>query len=61
MSDRPTTIIVRCLDCVRDENTPWLPLILREICPECARATVARHLQNHPSHRCSVTGTEEPA
>lgn len=48
-------LVVRCLDCVRDEAHLHLPLLWRVgTCSECAATSVLNHLVEHPGHRCEV-------
>jgi hypothetical protein len=60
MSDRQ--LLIRCLDCQRSEDIPWLPLLWRVgTCGECAATSVSKHLLEFPRHRCEVLpGVESP-
>lgn len=48
---------IRCLDCVRSDDLPHLPLLWNAgVCNECAATSVINHLVEHPGHRCEVLG-----
>lgn len=54
--------VIRCLDCVRDEQHPHLPLLWRVgSCNECAQTSVTKHLLEFPLHRCQVLPTDRKA